>query len=543
MIVTALLLSLALQQNVPPPPPIRVQDPAYNQALAQRGLQTPPTPPEPGIVEGIVVEMPSERPVAGATVRLQGQGGANNAAILLTNSKSDGSFAFRNVPPGTYVLEAELGGYIRDNWTNENVPPNVTGMITPRVQLTPGQHITTARLQLVRGAVITGRLSDDRGDPVIGAAVQVLKTTFSNGLRTRTPLQTVFSNDLGEYRFFSLKPGQYFLSVGSSENAGVLPNSTAKVLPLYYPGTIDSQQAQAIDVVLGETRSGVNFSSIPTRTARVSGNVQGTALAAGIILSPVNGTTSVERTANEKDGSFEFTGVMPGPYMLVARTIEQQAAIPIDVRNDTLGMRIFLGSGFRIPVKVHIDGHGPEDDPELDTLYFNVRGEPAIQGIETEVYSPFPDGHFTLDLLARDYKLELNRPPGYYIKSMTLGGSDILRQGGLHVSGSSDAPLEILVAKDTGSVQGTTGGKVATVVLVPDAARRNQRTLYQSVKIGGSFHFEKVPPGDYKLFAWTEENGGPWLEPDYLRKYEDQGIPVHVESGKIATATATIPVF
>lgn len=550
MTITGLLLSLALQQNVPPPPPIRIEDPAYNQAiqtLGQRGLQTlqPQTPPEPGIIEGVVVEMPGERPLAGAVVRLQSQGGANNASLLVTSSRPDGTFAFRSVPPGNYVLEAEFGGYIRANWSNEIVPPAGFGVtMTPRVQLNPAQRISNAGLQLMRGGVIAGRLTDDRGEPIPGAAVQVLRTTYTNGVRTRTPGQTVFSNDLGEYRFFMLRPGQYYLSVVPSGTTSLLLNSEAKAIPLYYPGTIDSQQAQPIELALGETKAGVNFSSIPTRTAVVSGSVQGNSTyTAGVVLSPLNGTTAVEGTTNDKDGSFEFKGVIPGPYTLVARNIEQQSVVSLDVRNDTSGLRLFLGPGFRIPVKVHIDGNAAGDDPELDKLYFNVRGEPAIQGIEPEVYSPFPDGHFTLDVLTRDYKIELNRPPEYYIKSMTMGGIDVLSQGRLRVSSSSDVPLEILVAKDTGSVQGNTNGKLGTVVLVPEMARRNQTTLYKSMRVGGTFRFDRVPPGNYKLFAWIEENGGPWLDPDYLRKYEDQGVPVRVESGKMTTAPATIPVF
>jgi hypothetical protein len=105
--------------------------------------------------------------------------------------------------------------------------------------------------------------------------------------------------------------------------------------------------------------------------------------------------------------------------------------------------------------------------------------------------------------------------------------------------------LEIVVGTNPGSVQGRVAGAGATVVLIPDAARRSQRALYKVARPGGSgeFNFQKVPPGDYKLFAWREENGGPWLDPDYLLPYEDRATPVRVEQGKGFVVESPIPVF
>jgi hypothetical protein len=547
MTVAALLL-LALLQNVPPPPPpppppIRVGDPAFN---LQQLLQSNPRPPR-GSISGVVMEMPADRPLAGATVRLQNRNGTNNDILMVATTREDGTFSFGNVTDGTLQLEAERAGYILTSWTNATVPqvrptsPSTT-IMAPIVQLAPGQNITGARLELMKGAVITGRLVDDHGEPLAGAAVQALKTTFNAGVRQRTPVQAVTSNDLGEYRLFMLKPGQYYLSVVPSGMISMLPGREASAIPIYFPGTIDTTQAQPIELSIGQTIEGVNFNAIPTRTHHVSGNIQGTSDPAGVVLSPLNGTTAIDQTVNSTNGSFEFTDVIPGPYMLVARTANAHSMTPLNVRNgDTLGVRVFVGDGFKIPVHVHIEGHGPGDDPDLDLLYFTPRLDAPVPGIESDDYSPFPDGHFLLDLMARDYKIDLTRPTGYYIKSMMLNGVDVLNQG-LRVTGSTDGPLEILVSNAVGAVAGTTNGRIAAVVLVPDPVRRSQRPLYRWMTIGGRFKFDDIPPGDYKLFAWAEENGGPWLDPEYLRKYEGLGVPVHVEAGKTATAPATIPI-
>jgi hypothetical protein len=193
---------------------------------------------------------------------------------------------------------------------------------------------------------------------------------------------------------------------------------------------------------------------------------------------------------------------------------------------------------------MRIEGHGDADDPELEKLYFTIRADPAIGGLSNDVYSPFPNGRLTLDLVAGDYRIDLIRNEDMYVKSMRLGAVDVLAEG-LHVPPASDAQLEVVVATNPGSVQGRVTGTGATVVLVPDPARRGQRALYKVAQPGGSgeFAFQKVPPGDYKVFAWREENGGPWLDPEYIRLYEDRATPVRVEMGKQSIVERAIPVF
>ena len=107
--------------------------------------------------------------------------------------------------------------------------------------------------------------------------------------------------------------------------------------------------------------------------------------------------------------------------------------------------------------------------------------------------------------------------------------------------------MEIVVDNHVGEVQGSAAAPNVTVVLVPDAARRNQRPLYRSTRTSnGAFLFQKVPPGDYKLFAWSEDtidNGGPWLDPEYLRRYEDRATPVRIQAELKTILDRPIPVF
>jgi hypothetical protein len=506
-------------------------------------------PVQPAVVQGKVIDAVTGQPLFRATVQLRGgaSGPRSVEYVLERDTSTDGTFIFQNVPPGDYSIHASRSGYISNSGmtTLGETVVDIGSLGLNRIlllkstTLNPGQTLTGIEIPLTPGGVIYGRLSDDRGDEIVGATVQALRSTFRGGRRERQVVQSVATNDLGEYRLFNLPPGEYRISVTP-------PGWGRATIPWFFPGTVDSADAQAIDLHVGQVLPGISFSSVPTRAQRVAGNVYGAAgNGASAILSSRRGDLQMEKTVDPNTGAFEFNGVPPGAYTLVGRTAELKAGMLLDVPNaDISNARITLAPGFKIPVRVRIEGHGEGPDPELERLFFIARLDPAISGLEIDKYSPFEDGRLIFDLIAGNYWIEISQPTDAYIASMKLGDLDVLNQG-LRVAASSEIPLEIVVGKTWGGVSGRTTGKDTTVVLVPDAARRNQMGLYQSARMtsSGEFQFVKVPPGEYKLFAWREENGGPWREPEYLRKYEDRAIPVRVESGKKTVVEGIVPVF
>jgi carboxypeptidase family protein len=524
----------------------------------QLQLQQPPQvlqglPESPASVDGVVIDSVTKQPLAGATVLLQDR--LHSEGRMITVTGNEGRFAFRSVTPGMYVIEASRSGYASE-MAGEllNVPNLPPEPLAPNVnivqQLAAGQTLSGIRLVLTPGGAISGRLTDERGEVVAGAVVQALKTTYKNGLRERILVQSVVSNDLGDYRFFMLKPGQYSIALVPSTLSIQNISMQAFSIPLFYPGTIDAKEAKVFDLRVGETIDSVNFLSVPVKNRRISGGVQGNGtVGVTVVLSPANGTAIVKVAiaGDTPSPTFQFSDIVPGSYMLVAHNVYGRAAIPLDVRNaDVLGTRVLLGEGFRIPSRVRVEGHPPGDDPELEKIYFSARPDVPVPGLEPEVYSPFADGRFILEVFNRDYWIDITRTEGYYIKSITLDGFDVLNKG-LHAVSSVEGPLEIVVDNHFGEVQGSAAAPNVTVVLVPDAVRRNQRPLYKSMRASnGAFRFEKIPPGDYKLFAWSEDtidNGGPWLDPDYLRQYEDRGTPVRVQGDMRTILARPIPVF
>jgi hypothetical protein len=70
------------------------------------------------------------------------------------------------------------------------------------------------------------------------------------------------------------------------------------------------------------------------------------------------------------------------------------------------------------------------------------------------------------------------------------------------------------------------------VVLIPDIRRRTE--LYRSVTtdVSGLFHFDRIPPGDYKVFSWEEVDDGAWFDLEFLRANENRAIPVRIVEGR-----------
>jgi hypothetical protein len=195
---------------------------------------------------------------------------------------------------------------------------------------------------------------------VAGAIIQAFKTTYQNGLRERTLVQSVVSNDLGEYRFFMLKPGQYYVSLVPPKLAIQGVSNQSFSIPVFYPGTIDPLEATVIDLRVGQTIEGVDLRSIPIKNRRIAGGVQGNGSdGVDVLLSPVNGTANLKFTISKDtpNPTFQFSDIVQGSYLLVARTKDMRSVIPLEVgNNDLLGTRATLGPGFRIPSLARIEG-------------------------------------------------------------------------------------------------------------------------------------------------------------------------------------------
>src|SRR6185369_8054343 len=131
-----------------------------------------------------------------------------------------------------------------------------------------GETVEGIDIGLVRGGVITGRVTDASGQPLIQEGVRLTALDESGkklrGNMTYVNLPYGFmmtTDDRGVYRLFGVPPGRYIVSAGVDIRHGY---TGAGNVPSYYPITYhpdvaDDSRATVIEVTSGGEATGVDI--------------------------------------------------------------------------------------------------------------------------------------------------------------------------------------------------------------------------------------------------------------------------------------------
>lgn len=165
--------------------------------------QSPPggTAAGTGLIAGRVVDAETGRPVPGAVTML-GCIGNNPPARDRVRVGADGQFAFLDLPPGAHSICVNKSGYALG--------------ATTRLELAAGQRRGDVVLQLrrVSQTVVSGRVIDDAGEPVVGVRVMLLTKTGGRYWQ-RGSART---DDRGEYRIANIAAGEYVAMIPSIQS-------------------------------------------------------------------------------------------------------------------------------------------------------------------------------------------------------------------------------------------------------------------------------------------------------------------------------------
>ena len=541
--------------------------------------------PAPASVQGLAIIAGTDDPVSGAVVELRPYGdGATESTFAAT--QSNGSFVFRAIPPGRYLVVATRNGYLpaelgQRNASSRGVP----------ILITPGQQLSGLRVAMTPTASLSGRILDRAGQAMPGVAVQLLKPIFQDGRRTMSVMKSMLTNDLGEYRIFWVPPGSYYVNVipppdtptpggiplvinpygqpagrslwwnqanaASSPVGNGLPETEA-YLPIFFPGTPDESAATLLELQPGADARGIDIRVAPIRGWRVRGVVlNGTSRqpmpGVNLQLISLGPSPRVVQTTSDAMGRYAIPKVPSGPYLLAG--LAQQAGVgrlmPVEVRDSDVETNIELQPFYSLAGRVVASN--PAALTVRLRLDYGIPNPPQLNA------TPAADGSFTLrNVPPGDYRVfvsPIQQPQSptpssipsslqnTYVKTIQLGSADLLN-GILRLDRSPEAQIEISVATDTGSLSGRVLDSRqapfpgATVVLLPELDRRLLRTdLYKTTSSDetGRFVMEGLPPGDYRVFSWENVADFAWQDPAFMRDYEDRGRAVRVTAGALQT--------
>ena len=124
-----------------------------------------------------------------------------------------------------------------------------------------------------------------------------------------------------------------------------------------------------------------------------------------------------------------------------------------------------------------------------------------------------------------------------YTKSVRFGNEEVLGKTLTIASEKKPGFLEVVLSGAVASVHGVVldnddkASSGATVVLVPEAKLREQSDLYKSATSDqyGRFSMDDVAPGRYTLFAWDAIEWEAYRDPEFMKKFEDDGVAIEVQ--------------
>lgn len=506
--------------------------------------------PAKGTISGRVVNEAGET-LRRATVVIEEINEADGSSETVGDRTTDdkGEFSFSTLTPARYRLKTEKSGYVAGRF------PRTKAL----VRLNSGDIINDITLRMVPVSVVSGYVLDGNGDPLAKAVIRLLQYKYRPGCRRRlTVAREAISDERGEYRIGDLNPGRYYVvaSYHSRISDVVCP-------PVYYPEVASFDDATPIRLLPNDEAS-IKFVLLPGKPVHVRGSVVGWAGNVRVFLIPRGGVPYARLLGvNTSDGSFQFKGVLPGDYMVLATsqstdemlegrtpiTVGDHEVTGVSVRVEPLmaprllvSVLSWVGPPFISPQDIVISLHRKiasnedslivaEDDLVADARQIRARAGKIID-------LPYP-GPFVVSAE--------NLPDDAYIGSAHFQdqhqGARIQGTERLIVQLFSGASLKGVVLDSNDNP--LPGAVVAAVPQqAPDAAVDLSRTT--TTDQYGQFVLHCLAKTVYDVYAWEDAPDGAYYDPDFLADYVGARQGINISSGSYqvklhaaATAAAT----
>ena len=252
--------------------------------------------------------------VAGIVVGARPAQQSGGRRILITaTTDQQGNYRLPNVPPGHYEVIPAAPQFVLANQ-----------MAVKTLVVGDGETLENVDFTLVRGGVITGKVADADGRPMVEEPVEVFAVGGTDA--KPTVLMNIFADptdDRGVYRIYGLRPGKYRVAVGTSEDRLAYGRGRAVYGRTYYPSTSEESEATLIEVTEGSEATNVDITlrrtlSVYTVYARVvdeTGKPMANVVY-GLQRFLENGSWSTSGSPTNSRGEIKIDSVTPGKYAL-----------------------------------------------------------------------------------------------------------------------------------------------------------------------------------------------------------------------------------
>lgn len=463
-------------------------------------------------------------------------------AQRLARSDPTGEYRFTDLPAGRYWIRASRPGFVPLRYGAAD--PLEPGRY---VDLPEGGVVSNINFTLPRGAVISGQILDEFGEPVLDADVRAMRYQTRAGQRQLTIASRVRqTDDLGAFRIFGLLPGTYYISAVPRRRDPVTDanqETEGGYAPTYYPGTVDLAQARPVTVPVGGEVAGLSFWLTAVRTARIRGTVLDSfgRPAAGAQMTVVRreaGNTFVTAGATRArtDGAFELRNLAPGSYSVQAwvrgtadAAPEFGAALVQAAGVDTDGVIVRTEPGGTLHGRVVLPAGGRQ--AAFRPSLVEITARPAALEVRVPVSAGATarlraDWTFELRGLSGARVLRVSGLPApWALEAITLAGNDVTDEPIELSPGRVTTGLEVVLTTRATEIDGTveqpqSGPSPISVVVFPvDRSHwepHDRRVQIRRTAADGRFRIRGLPPGEYLAVAVPYIWQGEWTDPDFL---------------------------
>ena len=508
-------------------------------------------------LEGLVVNSVTGKPLSRVLVQMNGRS-------MLTGP--EGEFSFDSVPAGTSFVGLIKPGYF--------IPASKPLAGTMGHSINVGPDTGKVVLKLAPEAVVTGQVTGQDGEPLEGAAIQVLAYMWMDGGHQLVPARgAVRTDEDGNFRIAGLRAGRYYLEVKAGNvtrrvlGAQSSKAPTAYPAVVYYPGTPELAASAALDLLAGQKME-AEFSLALATAYRLTGQLVTVGgwkqIFAPVIVDaldqPLFGADQFDPTS----GAFEFRAVPAGTYSVRVSGTDLQDRHNVSIQKMTVSrnvsdLRFSLRPGLEIPVAVRTEFSKPKQSRSCSSTQPGGAVEqsdcsdypPArIELMSTESlrirfstdYSPMKDpaGLSLHGVAPGKYRVRAMPTMGGYVQSVRSGNLDLLREELIVPEDGTVAPIEVVLRDDTGAlnvvVRTRKPGEKASILVVPEDV------LFPNIAstMGTGLSFSQFTPGNYKVFAFDSLEGIDYYDTQTLAEYASQAARVTVAANGNASVVVDV---
>ena len=485
------------------------------------------------------------KPAVGVTIALlPTETVLKRGTSIKTTADEDGRYRFTAVAAGRYIVSPLAPALV--------VPQEPNSFYAGKlVTVSEGEEVEGVDLSLTRGGVITGRVTDDKGRPVIEQYLHLLRVD-ERGQKVAEEgpgFYDFHTDDRGIYRIYGVPEGRYLVSAGEAREEGSIRLGLGGGFyeRTFHPNATDQSRAAIVEVKDGMETTGIDIVLAPaskfyTATGRIvdaetgkpGANLQ---VGHGSLMKDNRvGSWGISGNSTNAAGEFRIEGLMPGRYaaFVVAEPESDSYSEPaeFEINNeDVKGIEIKVRRGSSISGVAVVEGAtDPETAARLSSLQLFATGV-GNDGMVTPRIATnriAPDGSFRVTGL-KPGKIMLrlagmqDERKGFSILRTELDGRE--QREGIEVeAGKHVTNVRLVLAYGTAVIRGVVkveGGEMpANLLMRVHALRPGEKTFEGSpvfVDARRRFAIEGLSAGDYDVellvFPADRMDRGPKIQP------------------------------